>query len=69
MGTTVLAGAVTTAGSALFMLFCQMTFFYKMALLISITILNSLVYSLIFLISLCVLIGPENEFGYIKCKK
>ena len=65
MGTTVLAGAITTAGSALFMLMCQMTFFYKMALLISVTILNSLVYSLLFLVSLCILIGPENEFGQI----
>ena len=53
MGTTVLAGAITTAGSALFMLFCQMTFYYKMALLISITILNSLIYSLVFLVSIC----------------
>ena len=68
MGTTVLAGAITTAGSALFMLFCQMTFFYKMALLISITILNSLVYSLVFLVSICLLIGPENDFGHIKFK-
>ena len=74
MGTTVLAGAITTAGSALFMLMCQMQFFYKMALLISVTILNSLIYSLLFLVSLCILIGPENEFGKItlkclKCKK
>ena len=29
MGSTVVAGAITTAGSALFMLGCQMTFFYK----------------------------------------
>jgi len=65
MGTTVLAGAITTAGSALFMLMCQMTFFYKMALLISVTILNSLIYSLLFLVSLCILFGPENEFGQI----
>lgn len=68
MGTTVLAGAITTAGSALFMLMCQMQFFYKMALLISVTILNSLIYSLMFLVSLCILFGPENEFGKITLK-
>ena len=68
MGTTVLAGAITTAGSALFMLMCQMQFFYKMALLISVTILNSLIYSLVFLVSLCILIGPENNFGEVNLK-
>ena len=69
MGSTVVAGAITTAGSALFMLGCQMTFFYKMALLISITILYSLIYSLIFLISFMILLGPEDKFGMIKYKK
>ena len=69
MGSTVLAGAVTTAGSALFMLGCQMTFFYKMALLISITIFFSLIYSLGFLVSFMILLGPEKDFGIIKCKK
>ena len=69
MGSTVLAGAGTTAGSALFMLGCQMTFFYKMALLISITIFYSLIYSLVFLISFMIILGPENDFGIIKCRK
>lgn len=74
MGTTVLAGAITTAGSAMFMFACQMTFFYKMAVLISITIFFSLIYSLGFLISCMILFGPEKRFGSIKplfnkCKK
>ena len=47
---------------------CQMQVFYKMALLISVTILNSLIYSLVFLVSLCILIGPENNFGEINMK-
>ena len=69
MGSTVLAGAITTAGSALFMLNCQMTFFYKMAILISITIFYSLIYSLGFLVSCIILFGPENNVGKIfKCK-
>ena len=69
MGVTVLAGAITTAGSAVFMTLCQMTFFYKMSLLITITILFSLVYSMGYLTSLCILIGPEHNFGIIKVKK
>ena len=74
MGSTVLAGAITTAGSSMFMFACQMTFFYKMAILISVTILFSLIYSLGFLISAMILIGPEYKFGNIKplfkvCKK
>ena len=31
MGSTVMAGAITTAGSGAFMFLCQMMFFYKMA--------------------------------------
>ena len=69
MGSTVLAGAVTTAGSALFMLGCQMTFFYKMSILISITIFFSLIYSLGFLISASILFGPEYNSGKINILK
>ena len=63
MGSTVLAGAITTAGSAMFMFACQMTFFYKMAILISVTIFFSLIYSLGFLIACMITIGPQKDFG------
>ena len=66
MGSTVLAGAITTAGSSMFMFACQMTFFYKMAVLISVTIFFSLIYSLGFLIAAMITIGPQNEFGSIR---
>ena len=65
MGGTVIAGAVTTAGSGLFMLACQSTFFPKMATLISGTILYSLVYALGFFMPMMSLVGPEGEFGSI----
>ena len=63
MGSTVIAGAVTTAGSGCFMFLCQLGFFYKMAVLIVITIMFSFIYSLGFFLSLCVVCGPEGTFG------
>merc|ERR1711865_887910 len=60
MGSTVMAGAVTTAGSGAFMFLCQMRFFYKMAVLITLTIGFSFVYSLGFLCGSS-LINEANE--------
>ena len=65
MGGTVFAGAVTTAGSGAVMWICQLTFFTKMAVLITMTILFSLFYSTLFFIPLCALIGPNGTFGDI----
>ena len=45
------------------MFLCQLGFFYKMAVLIVITIMFSFIYSLGFFLSLCVVIGPEGTFG------
>ena len=45
----------------MFMFACQMTFFYKMAVLISVTIFFSLVYSLGFLIAAMITIGPQKN--------
>merc|ERR1711907_257385 len=63
MGSTVIAGAVTTAGSGCFTFLCQLGFFYKMAVLIVITIMFSFIYSMGFFLSLCVVCGPEGTFG------
>jgi predicted RND superfamily exporter protein len=67
MGSTIVAGAITTGGSAMFMFVCQMTFFTKMATLITITILLSFVFSLGFFMGLLVLVGPEGGQGKISC--
>ena len=61
MGVTVVAGGVTTLGSAVFMYACQLSFFAKMATLIAGTIAFSLVYSLLFFMPLCAVLGPEGE--------
>ena len=71
MGPTVVAGAITTGGSALFMFACQMTFFYKMAVLICITIFMSFVFSLGFFMAMIYVVGPQNSSGRVPtiCKK
>jgi len=63
MGSTVLAGAITTAGSSIFMTFCFLTFFIKMAILISLTITYALLFSSFFFMGLCFVAGPEGSFG------
>ena len=63
MGSTVMAGAVTTAGSGAFMFMCQMRFFYKMAVLITLTIGFSFVYSFGFFMAYLIMIGPEYDNG------
>mmetsp|Transcript_29152 Transcript_29152/g.65999 ORF Transcript_29152/g.65999 Transcript_29152/m.65999 type:complete len:992 (-) Transcript_29152:160-3135(-) len=67
MGATVFAGAITTAGSGMFMFFCFMTFFFKMAVLICMVIFYSFLFALFFFMSLAFLIGPEDQVGHICC--
>ena len=61
MGVTVLAGSITTFGSALFMLPCQLTFFSKMCTLIGGTIGFSIIYALFFFMPAMALFGPWGE--------
>ena len=63
MGSTVVAGAVTTAGSGIFMLLCQLSFFVKMATLIVSTIIYSLTYAMCMFMPLLLLWGPDTTFG------
>jgi len=65
MGGTVLAGAITTAGSCSFLLACQLTFFTAMGTLIMLTVFFSLGYSLLFYMPLLRLAGPEGHTGDI----
>ncbi len=65
MGSTVVAGAVTTGGSGSFMFLCQLMFFYKMALLIFMTIFFSLLYALFFFMPMLMLAGPDTDFGNV----
>merc|ERR1711865_652284 len=64
---TVLAGAITTGGSAMFMFFCQMTFFFKMAVLIVMTILMSFIFSLGYFMAMIYVFGPQGSAGRFWC--
>jgi predicted RND superfamily exporter protein len=61
MGGTVVGGAVTTLGAGLFMLPCQLVFFYKLGLLMVTTILFSLLYSFGFVMPLLAAAGPSGD--------
>ena len=61
MGVTVVAGGMTTFGAACFMFPCQLTFFSKMATLMGGTIGFSLLFSLLFFMPLCALLGPTGH--------
>jgi predicted RND superfamily exporter protein len=63
MGSTVFAGAITTAGSGAIMFMCFFYFFTKMAVLICATIVYSFLYALLFFVPLCFLAGPEGTIG------
>ena len=65
MGETVVAGAITTAGSCSFLLACQLTFFTSMAELIVLTIALSLAWALLFFMPLLRVAGPEDDRGNV----
>jgi len=65
MGGTIIAGAVTTAGSGASMFPGIIQFFYKMALLIVLTICFSLGYALFFFMPLVLVAGPDKGKGDI----
>jgi len=65
MGPTVLAGFITTGGSASVMFFCQLEFFNKMAALIVLTVFFSLEFALCFYLPVNLLFGPEGHSGVL----
>ena len=67
MGSTIFAGAITTAGSAVIMYFCFFTFFHKMATLITVTIMYSFLFALGMLMGLLWTVGPEGNVGNLYC--
>jgi hypothetical protein len=63
MGVSIIGGAITTMGSAIFLIPCLFVIFDKMAFLILGTIGFSLFYSLVFFVMITHLIGPQKEFA------
>jgi len=65
MGSTIFAGAITTAGAGSVMFLCILFLFTKMAVLITVTIIFSLLFALFFFVPLLFMLGPEGSFGDI----
>ena len=63
LGVSVVAGAITTVLSGLFLWGTVMIFFQKFAFLITFTVAMSFLWSVLFLPSLLLVIGPQHESG------
>lgn len=61
MGMTVLAGAITTFMSAVFLLATTLAFFGKMAVLIGLTVMYSTIYAFLFFIPMLRVFGPGKK--------
>ena len=66
MGVSIVASGVTTALSGSILWCCTLVFFSKFSTLLVTTILSSLLWSLIFISSLLLTIGPEGEDWKLK---
>eukprot|EP00924_Labyrinthula_sp_SR-Ha-C_P000622 augustus_masked-scaffold_27-processed-gene-4.70-mRNA-1 protein AED:1.00 eAED:1.00 QI:0/-1/0/0/-1/1/1/0/984 len=58
---TVVAGGLTSLGAGMFLLGTQIVFFFKMGVMLALTISFSLFYTLFFLMGLSTWIGPEGD--------
>lgn len=63
IGLSVISGAITTMGAALFMLFAQIQFFFQFGIFILSTVGISLLFSLLGFTTLLSLCGPEKDTG------
>jgi hypothetical protein len=67
MGSTIFAGAVTTVGAGFFLYLAQTAFNQSVGFIIAFTIVVSLIFTLFFFSSLCIMFGPHGDFGDICC--
>ena len=65
IGSTILNGAVTSFFAGLFLYFCQFSYLHKFGILMMITIVSSLGFSMIFYPALSYIRGPQNKEGDI----
>ena len=63
MGLSVVSGAITTLGAAIFMLFAQIQFFFQFGIFIISTVGMSLVFSLLGFTAFMSLCGPQGDTG------
>jgi len=65
MGISIFSGFVTTFGCGFFLFFGNLTFFSKFGLLITSTVLFSFLSASLLFASLCHILGPEKDKGYL----
>jgi len=65
MGASVVSGAITTIGSAIMLLFCQLEVFVKFGIIISANIFLSLIFTMFLFTALMATLGPINRQGSI----
>lgn len=63
MGVSVISGAISSAGAALFMMFCRSLFLVKFGMVICYVISVSVVTSLVFFSAMLLVVGPSGETG------
>jgi len=61
MGISLLSGMATSVGAAIFLWFCQVSFFRKFGQFLMITLILSLIVTLFFLIPLLIGLGPRHH--------
>jgi len=68
MGVSILNGALTTVGCGVFLFGGKMMTFHKFAVLITTTIALSWVTSMVLFGALMHVMGPEKDFGTVRCQ-
>lgn len=63
IGLTVISSGLTSYSSGVFLVFCNIYMLYKFGILIQISIILALFYSIIFFSALNYLMGPQNKSG------
>lgn len=65
MGLSVLSGAITTFGAAIFLLFAQIKFLHEFGIFVMSTVGISLLFAFLFFTTFMALCGPEGDTGSI----
>ena len=65
LGVSILGGAITTGGSAIFLLFCKIYFFLQLGTMMLLNTLLALCFSIGWLCAILMIIGPETSLFYV----
>lgn len=65
LGVSILGGAITTGGSAIFLLFCKIYFFLQLGTMMLLNTTYALIYSLGWLCCILIVMGPTSNICYI----